>query len=40
MRISKESKRGKEEKERTLETFENEKFGIVSIVTGIAGKNY
>ena len=29
MRMSKESKRGKEEKERKLETFENEKFSIV-----------
>ena len=30
MRMSKESKRGKEEKERKLKTFENEKFSIVS----------
>ena len=30
MRMSKESKRGKEEKERKLKTFENEKFNIVS----------
>ena len=30
MRMSKESKRGKEEKERNLKTFENEKFSIVN----------
>ena len=30
MRISKESTRGKEGKERKLKTFENEKFSIVS----------
>ena len=30
MRMSKESKRGKEEKKRKLKTFENEKFSIVS----------
>ena len=32
MRMSKESKRGKEEKERKLKTFENEKFSIVYLV--------
>ena len=30
MRMSKESKRGKEEKERKLKAFENEKFSIVN----------
>ena len=31
MRMSKESKRGKEVKERKLKTFQNEKFSIVSL---------